>query len=139
MLNHVDIAGRLTKNVELRYTKTEVPVASFTIACDRDFKDDSGQYPVDFLDVVAFRQTAKFVDGYFSKGDAIIVSGRLQVRKWTDKEGNKRRTAEIIAENCYFGGSKSDSKPKPAGKGIDVPEPSGRFSEIDGCDGDLPF
>lgn len=110
MLNHIVIYGRLTRDPELRYTQSQTPVASFSIACDRDYKPDGGERETDFVDVVAWRHTGEFVSKYFAKGDPIIVSGRLQVRDWTDKEGNKRRSAEIVAENVYFAGSKrSDS------------------------------
>ncbi len=110
MLNHITIMGRLTRDPELRRTGTGVAVASFTVAVDRDFADkQSGQKETDFLDCVAWRQTGEFVSKYFTKGRMIVVSGRLQIRSWNDKDGNKRRSAEIIADNCYFGDSKNDS------------------------------
>ena len=109
MLNKAIVMGRLTKDVELRRTNTGTPVASFTLAVDRDFADkQSGEKEVDFIEVVSWKGTAEFVSKFFSKGKMAIVSGRLQMRKWTDKDGNKRTTAEIVAENVYFGDSKKD-------------------------------
>ena len=109
MLNHIVIMGRLTRDPELRRTGTGVAVASFTVAVDRDFGGrEGGEKETDFIDCVAWRQTGEFVSKYFTKGRMIVVSGRLQVRSWTDKDGNKRRTAEIVADNCYFGDSKRD-------------------------------
>lgn len=109
MLNRIIIAGRLTKDPELRHTGTGTPVVSFTVAVDRDFKSKTGEKETDFIDVVAWRGTGEFVSKYFSKGRLAIVEGRLQMRDWTDKEGNKRRTAEVIAENVYFGDAKKDN------------------------------
>ena len=107
MLNHITIMGRLTRDPELRRTGSGVAVASFTVAVDRDFgKNENGEKETDFIDCVAWRQTGEFVSKYFTKGSMIVVSGRLQVRSWTDKDGNKRRTAEVVADNCYFGESK---------------------------------
>ena len=109
MLNHIVIMGRLTRDPELRRTGTGVAVASFTVAVDRDFGGrDGGEKETDFIDCVAWRQTGEFVSKYFTKGRMIVVSGRLQIRSWTDKDGNKRRTAEVVADNCYFGDSKRD-------------------------------
>ena len=109
MLNHITIMGRLTRDPELRRTGSGIAVASFTVAVDRDFGGrDGGEKETDFIDCVAWRQTGEFVSKYFTKGRMIVVSGRLQIRSWTDKEGNKRRTAEVVAENCYFGDSKRD-------------------------------
>ena len=131
MLNKITIMGRLTKDVELRRTGTGVAVASFTIACDRDFADkQSGQKETDFFDVVAWRQTGEFVSKYFSKGRMIVVSGRLENRSWTDKDGNKRRTTEIIADNCYFGDSKSEST---------TSDSQDSFPVMSGEDEGLPF
>ena len=108
-LNKCIIMGRLTKNPELRRTNSGTPVASFTIACNRDFKDkQSGEKGVDFVDVVAWRNTAEFVCQFFQKGRMAVVEGRLQMREWTDKDGNKRRNAEIVADNIYFGDSKQN-------------------------------
>ena len=110
MLNHITIMGRLTRDPELRRTGSGVAVASFTVAVDRDFGGrDGGEKETDFIDCVAWRQTGEFVSKYFTKGRMIVVSGRLQIRSWTDKDGNKRRTAEVVADNCYFGDSKRDS------------------------------
>ena len=107
MLNHIVVMGRLTRDPELRKTASGVSVTSFTVAVDRDFSQD-GQKETDFLDVVAWRNTAEFAAKYFTKGRMAIVSGRLQIRNWEDKDGNKRRTAEILAENIYFGDSKKE-------------------------------
>ncbi len=110
MLNHITIMGRLTRDVELRRTGSGIAVASFTVAVDRDFGSrDGGEKETDFIDCVAWRQTGEFVSKYFQKGSMIVVSGRLQIRNWTDKEGNKRRSAEVVADNCYFGESKRSS------------------------------
>ena len=111
MLNHITIMGRLTRDPELRRTGSGVAVASFTVAVDRDFGGrDGGEKETDFIDCVAWRQTGEFVSKYFTKGRMIVVSGRLQIRSWTDKDGNKRRTAEVVADNCYFGDSKRDAE-----------------------------
>lgn len=109
MLNHIVIMGRLTRDPELRRTGSGVAVASFTVAVDRDFAQN-GQKETDFLDCVAWRQTGEFVSKYFTKGRMIVVSGRLQIKSWTDKDGNKRRSAEIVADNCYFGDSKQSAE-----------------------------
>lgn len=107
MLNHIVIMGRFTSDPELRYTQTGTPVASFTLAVDRDFADkDTGERHTDFIDVVAWRQTGEFVSKHFHKSSMAAVSGRLQIRDWTDREGNKRRSAEIVADNVYFGEKK---------------------------------
>ena len=107
MLNHITIMGRLTRDPELRRTGSGIAVASFTVAVDRDFGGrDGGERETDFIDCVAWRQTGEFVSKYFTKGSMIVVSGRLQIRGWTDKDGNKRRTAEVVADNVYFGESK---------------------------------
>ena len=111
MLNHITIMGRLVRDPELRRTGSGIAVASFTVAVDRDFGSrDGGEKETDFIDCVAWRQTGEFVSKYFTKGRMIVVSGRLQIRSWTDKDGNKRRTAEVVADNCYFGDSKRDSE-----------------------------
>ena len=110
MLNHITIMCRLTRDPELRRTGSGVAVASFTVAVDRDFGGrDGGEKETDFIDCVAWRQTGEFVSKYITKGRMIVVTGRLQNRSWTDKDGNKRRTAEVVADNCYFGDSKRDS------------------------------
>ena len=107
MLNHITIMGRLTRDPELRRTGSGTAVASFTVAVDRDFGGrDGGEKETDFIDCVAWRQTGEFVSKYFTKGSMIVVSGRLQIRSWSDKDGNKRRTAEVVADNVYFGESK---------------------------------
>ena len=111
MLNHIVIMGRLTRDPELRRTGSGIAVASFTVAVDRDFGGrDGGEKETDFIDCVAWRHTGEFVSKYFTKGSMIVVSGRLQIRGWTDKDGNKRRTAEVVADNCYFGDSKRSSE-----------------------------
>ena len=109
MLNHITIMGRLVRDPELRRTGSGVAVTSFTLAVDRDFgKNENGEKETDFIDCVAWRQTGEFVSKYFAKGRMAVVSGRLQIRNWTDKEGNKRRSAEVVADNVYFGDSKRD-------------------------------
>ena len=111
MLNHITIMGRLTRDPELRRTGSGVAVASFTLAVDRDFgKNESGERETDFIDCVAWRQTGEFVSKYFTKGRMAVVSGRLQIRNWNDKDGNKRRSAEVVADNVYFGDSKRDDQ-----------------------------
>lgn len=106
MLNHVTIMGRLTRDPELRRTGSGVAVASFTVAVDRDYAADGQQREADFIDCVAWRQTGEFVSRYFAKGGMIVVDGRLQVRSWTDKDGNNRRSTEVVADNVYFGEGK---------------------------------
>ena len=143
MLNSISIMGRLTRDPELRKTQTGTAVASFTLACDRDFKDKTtGERETDFIDVVAWRSTAEFVSKYFTKGRMAVVSGRLQMRDWTDKEGNKRRSAEVLADQVYFADSKKDDSGSYSG-GCNAPElpeaQSGGFSEIDEPDSGLPF
>ena len=103
MLNHITIMGRLTRDPELRYTQSQTPVASFTLAVDRDYsKQEGSDKKTDFIDCVAWRGTAEFVSKHFVKGRMATVSGRLQIREWTDKDGNKRRSAEVTADNVYF-------------------------------------
>ena len=139
MLNHIVIMGRLTRDPVLRYTQSQTPVASFTLAVDRDFGGrDGGEKQTDFIDCVAWRQTAEFVNKYFTKGSMAVVSGRLQIRDWTDREGGKRRSAEVIADNVYFG----DSKPKEDGApsaGADFGAPPSGFTPDFGDDGNMPF
>lgn len=109
MLNQITIAGRLTRDPELRHTANGTAVASFALAVDRDYTSkDGGERETDFVDVVAWRGTADFVSKYFTKGQLAIVSGRLQIRPWTDDNGNKRRSTEVVAEHVYFGGSKKE-------------------------------
>ena len=116
MLNHITIMGRLTRDPELRRTGSGIAVASFTLAVDRDFSPrDGGERETDFIDCVAWRQTGEFVSKYFTKGRMAVVSGRLQIRSWNDKDGNKRRTAEVVADNVYFGDSKRDEGGSYAG------------------------
>lgn len=111
MLNHITIMGRLVRDPELRRTGSGVAVTSFTIACDRDFNPkDGGEKETDFIDCNAWRNTAEFVSKYFTKGSMAIVSGRLQIRNWTDKDGNKRRNAEVVADSVYFGESKKSEQ-----------------------------
>lgn len=139
MLNHIVIMGRLTKDVELRRTNTGTAVASFTLAVDRDF----GEKETDFIEVVAWRQTAEFVSKYFSKGRMAVVSGRLQIRSWNDKDGNKRKTAEVVADNVYFGDSKKDDQEnRPfvgGGRRANDSEMMGSFEPLDEPDYGLPF
>ena len=110
MLNHIVIMGRLVRDPELRRTGSGIAVASFTVAVDRDFGGkDGGEKETDFIDCVAWRKTGEFVSKYFKKGSMIAVKGRLQIRNWNDKDGNKRKSAEVVADNCYFAESKRDS------------------------------
>lgn len=122
MLNHITIMGRLTRDPELRRTGTGVAVASFTVAVDRDYAEKDKERETDFIDCVAWRSTGEFVSKYFAKGSMIVVSGRLQVRNWTDKDGNKRKNAEIIVDNAYFGESKkSNGNTAPQGQTYQAP------------------
>ena len=134
MLNHITVMGRLIRDPELRRTQAYVPVASFSIACDRDFKDKAtDDWATDFIDIVAWRSAAEFVSKYFTKGRMAVASGRLQIRDWTDKEGNKRRSAEIIANNIYFGDSKSkDEQKPPASAGSPVEAAGGGTFDLPG-------
>lgn len=151
MLNKIFIMGRLTRDPELRRTQSGTPVTSFSLAVDRDYKSQSGEKETDFIDVVAWRSTAEFVSKYFTKGRMAVVEGRLQIRAWQDKDGNNRRSAEVVADNVYFGDSRRDSDggsgnyggnsgySAPAG-GYAAPVGGGSgFAEIDEEDGDLPF
>ena len=163
MLNRIIIMGRLARDPELRRTQAGVPVTSFRLAVDRDFKDkNTGERATDWIDVVAWRQTGEFVSRYFTKGRLAVVEGRLQMRDWTDKEGNKRTTAEVVAENVYFGDSKRDgdsggyapsysqggsyapssapvASSDPFG-GYGAPPAAGdQFAELSTDDGNLPF
>jgi single-strand DNA-binding protein len=137
MLNHIVIMGRMTKDPEIRRTGTGTAVTSFTLACERDFASN-GEKETDFIDCVAWKNTAEFVSKYFAKGRMAVVSGRLQIRVWNDKEGNKRRTAEILADNVYFGDSKSEPQSEYTGfvKTADVPQD---FAVIEDEDAQLPF
>ena len=130
MLNRIVLMGRLTRDPELRHTQTGTAVASFSLAVDRDFKDkQTGEKSTDFIDIVAWRSTAEFVSRYFTKGRMAVVEGRLQLRDWTDKEGNKRRSAEVVADNVYFGDSKRDAEAGGyAAPGAYAPPPMGGYS-----------
>lgn len=145
MLNRITLMGRLTRDPELRQTQSGNSVASFTLACDRDYAAQGAEKETDFIDVVAWRNTADFVSKYFSKGRMAVVAGRLQIRNWQDKEGNKRKTAEIIADSVYFGDSKRDSADGPAPAEFKqlpdtTPVPfSGSDMQQMGLDDDLPF
>ena len=121
MLNHIVLMGRLTRDPELRRTGAGHAVTSFTIACDRDFAPQGGERETDFIDIVTWRSTAEFAQKYFAKGSMIVVSGRLQFRDWTDKDGNKRRSAEVVADNVYFGESKKQTAPVPNSSEDDSP------------------
>ena len=161
MLNHIVVMGRLTRDPELRRTGSGVAVTRFTVAVDRDFgKNENGEKETDFIDCVAWRQTGEFVSKYFAKGRMAVVSGRLQIRNWTDKEGNKRRSAEVVADNCYFGESKRNSEgnayggntyggnaygggysaPAPSYGGYSAPAaPASDFAMLEDDDAQLPF
>ena len=158
MLNHIVIMGRLTRDPELRRTGSGVAVASFSLAVDRDFSPkDGGERETDFIDCVAWRQTGEFVSKYFTKGRMAVVSGRLQIRNWTDKDGNKRRSAEVVADNVYFGDSKRDDQggssysgnsygnygsapAAPAYGGYSAPSaPASDFAMLSDDDAQLPF
>ena len=133
MLNKIVLMGRLTRDPELRRTQSGTAVASFTLAVDRDYKPQDGERETDFIDIVAWRGTGEFVSKYFTKGRMAVVEGRLQVRDWKDKDGAKRRSTEVIADNVYFG----DSKRSESGT---LAEPSGEFHEVpDEEKGELPF
>ena len=132
MLNKIVLMGRLCKSPELRRTQSGTAVTSFTLAVDRDFKGQNGEKETDFIDIVAWRNTAEFVCNYFAKGRMAVVEGRLQIRDWTDKNGNKRSSAEVVADNVYFGDSKRDSDAPPV-------DPTPKFEELDEQDGELPF
>ncbi len=149
MLNKIIIMGRLTRDPELRRTQSGTAVTSFSLAVDRDFKSQSGEKETDFIDVVAWRGTAEFVSKYFSKGRMAVVEGRLHIRDWTDRDGGKRRSAEVVADNVYFGDSKRDSGGDYGGSSYGAPaagRPSASgfgggsdFAEIGEEDGELPF
>lgn len=135
MLNTIAIMGRLTADPILRRTQSGVAVATFTLACERDFAPQGADKETDFIDVCAWRYTAEFVEKYFSKGQMAIVTGRLQIRNWQDKEGNKRRSAEILADHVYFGEAKRDKTTQ----GEPQYDPQGGFSEIEDIDTTLPW
>ena len=152
MLNHIVLMGRLTRDPELRRTGSGIAVASFTLAVDRDYAAQGAERETDFVDIVAWRSTAEFVSKYFTKGRMAVVSGRLQIRNWQDKDGNKRRSAEVVANDVYFGDSKRDgaapggfdqtpSYPQaPAYQAPANPAPSASgFSMLEDDDSELPF
>lgn len=135
MLNRIVVMGRLVRDPELRHTQAGKAVTSFTLAVDRDFKGQNGEREVDFIDIVAWGNTAEFVCSYFSKGRMAVVEGRLQLRDWTDKNGNKRKSAEIQVSNIYFADSKKDEYTAPQ-----YPQQSNEFQEIEDEEpGNLPF
>ncbi len=147
MLNHITIMGRLVRDPELRRTGSGVAVASFRVAVDRDFvSKEGGERKADFIDCVAWRQTGEFISKYFTKGRMIVVDGRLEMRDWTDKDGNKRTSAEIVVANAYFGDSKRDgdsssySAPAPSYSGYSAPAPAASdFAMLEDDDAQLPF
>lgn len=129
MLNHIVIMGRMVRDPELRSTQSGISVCSFTLACDRDFKaKDGGDKETDFIDCVAWRSTAEFVSKYFTKGRMVAASGRLQLRDWKDRDGNKRRSAEIVTDSVYFGDSKKEQEPLEISHGAGDGFPDGNFS-----------
>lgn len=142
MLNVCTIMGRLTRDPELRRTGSGAAVTSFTVAVDRDRAPEGQKKETDFIDCVAWQQTGKFVDKYFSKGSMIVVSGRLQIRRWSDKDGNKRRTAEVVADNVYFGeAKKSDNgQDTPPQNSYTAPDaPAQDYALLEDDDAQLPF
>ena len=152
MLNRIILMGRLTRDPELRRTGSGTAVTSFSLAVDRDFKSQSGEKETDFIDIVAWRNTAEFVSKYFTKGRMAVVEGRLQIRDWTDKDGGKRRSAEVVADNVYFGDSKRDGGDNSGYNHGYAPAPASHsaapsnfsasgsdFAEIGEDDGELPF
>ena len=147
MLNHITMMGRLVRDPELRRTGSGVAVASFRVAVDRDFvSKEGGERKADFIDCVAWRQTGEFISKYFTKGRMIVVDGRLEMRDWTDKDGNKRTSAEVVVANAYFGDSKRDgdggsySAPAPSYGSYSAPAPAASdFAMLDDDDAQLPF
>ncbi len=153
MLNKVILMGRLTRDPELRHTQSQIPVASFTLACDRGYsRRDDTQQSVDFINIVAWRNTAEFVSKWFSKGQLVAVSGRLQVRNYKDKDGNNRTATEVVADECFFAESKRDSSqgggfapssdfsaPPMSVGGLNSVSSGSDFEELVGDDGELPF
>ena len=139
MLNSIALMGRLTRDPELRHTQSGVAVASFSLAVDRDFKSQDGERETDFIDIVAWRSTAEFVSKYFVKGQMAVVNGRLQMRDWTDKDGNKRRSAEVVADNVYFGESKRESGGQASTTQTSQNSYQQTFQDNDEDDGELPF
>ncbi len=152
MLNKAILMGRLTRDPELRYTQSNVPVVSFSLAVDRGFSRNAaeGQQTVDFINIVAWRNTAEFVSKWFRKGQLVAVSGRIQVRNWQDRDGNNRQTTEIVADECFFAESKRNEGGAPAPSNdfggnsyqndFTAPAaPGADFEELIGDDGELPF
>lgn len=153
MLNRIILMGRLTRDPELRQTQSGASVANFSLAVDRDFKDkQTGEKTTDFIDIVAWRSSAEFVSRFFTKGRMAVVEGRLQIRDWTDKDGGKRRSAEVVADNVYFGDSKRDGGDNSGYNPGYAPAPASHsaapsnfsasgsdFAEIGEDDGELPF
>lgn len=140
MLNQVSIMGRLTRDPELRYTQAGTPVAAFTLAVERDFKDGNGDKQTDFIDCIAWRQTGEFVSKYFTKGQMAVVSGRLQIRDWTDDKGNKRRVAEVVSDRVYFAGNKMESKTNDQSELTEYDPDAQSFEDIPyDSDEELPF
>ncbi len=139
MLNKAILMGRLTADPELRHTQSNIPVTSFTLAVDRTFGQDK---QTDFLDIVAWRNTAEFVSKWFRKGMLVAVSGRIQTRTWEDKQGNKRKSVEVVADEAFFAESKKDSAPRPSNDApvpFDLPPVGGDFAELGPDDSELPF
>ena len=144
MLTRIVLMGRLTRDPELRKTQSGTPVCSFSLAVDRDYKKDGEKKETDFIDIVAWRATAEFVSKFFTKGRMAVVEGRLQIRDWTDKEGNKRRSAEINADNVYFGDSRPAQAEGSSGHGEadafkDFPPLDDFPSAAGSSDKELPF
>ena len=141
MLNHITIMGRLTRDPELRRTGSGIAVTNFTVAVDRDFKAENGEKETDFIDCVAWRQTGEFVYKYFTKGRMAVVSGRLQVRKWKNNEGENRYSTEVVADNVYFGDSKKEESSGSNYGGYSAPAntPASDFAMLDDDDAQLPF
>lgn len=141
MLNHIVIMGRLTRDPELRRTQSGTAVANFTLAVERDYAGkDQSEKETDFIDCVAWRSTGEFVEKYFKRGRMACVSGQLQIRQWTDKDGNKRRSAEVVADNVYFADSKNAAENGSTGAAPATPAPAaGSFEPVDIDDDELPF
>ena len=139
MLNHITIMGRLARDPELRQTQSGKAVANFTLAVDRDYAEKGAERETDFIECVAWRGTAEFVDKYFGRGQMAVVSGRLQIRDWEDKDGNKRRKAEVVADNVYFGESKRDAGANGAPSYGIKPAPTSDFAVLEDEDEGLPF
>lgn len=156
MLNQIILMGRLTRDPEVRHTQSGIPVARFSLAVERDFGQKGAERQTDFIDIVAWRSTAEFVSKYFTKGQLVAVSGRLQINDWTDNNGAKRRQAEVVADNVYFAEGRRDRAPQqqygyapapspapsyeaPAYPAYSSPVSGSGFAELDDDDGDLPF